>query len=474
MSIDPRVILVYRSLEELSDLELKANSYSEAFETILQVFLGVLGVNQGGLLVRQFQNPRMCEVVYKRGLNLPAELKIPANGLNAKIEERLHQVGVGFVQALHFRGQPVGVVLLGEKMSGESYTLEDRQLIQPVANLVGMVLANFLEYYASLSESESLKVENRHLRTLLETRFSIKDVVGISQKFQKIIRKAEVFSREKYPCLLVGEYGTGKEFLARFIHQSGNRSAGAVFVYDHDTIPSNLMLRHAPGELMAAEKERLARMRGGTIVLLGIENFDAGQQEILVRFSDPEEVAHLAELLDVRLILTSHWPLPKLISTNRLNRKLYDLVKDHTVELVPLAERREDIPILAHSALETLAVEYQRPDLTFSPAALRYLVGRDYSRNIRELEQLIEQSVVSLPLGQSTITLDTLQGPDFTKEQARIPTPITFNDLEEIKGQMVHRALKLNNWKKIAAAEVLGVTRQTVDHLVKRYGIFQP
>ncbi|HCW75722.1 MAG TPA: hypothetical protein DHU63_04195, partial [Candidatus Marinimicrobia bacterium] len=96
---------------------------------------------------------------------------------------------------------------------------------------------------------------------------------------------------------------------------------------------------------------------------------------------------------------------------------------------------------------------------------------RDYQENIRDLENLIEAAVVSLPLNKQVITLGTLQGCEFKKMGTAIPIPVSFDDLEEIKEEMVLQALERNGWKKVAAAEALGVTRQTIDNLASRYKI---
>lgn len=472
-SSDPRLFLLYRSLEELADLELTAASYQEAFETIQQVFMGVLGVSRGAFLIKQFDKD-ICEVAYKRGLNLPLGFKVPVNGLEDATEETLKTVGVEFVLPLYHHNQCTGLVLLGEKMNGKPFTLQDRKLVEPIANLVGMVLANFINYYNSLSERDDLKVENQQLKTLVETRFSIREMVGVSSALQKSIRQAAAFAQSNHAILLVGDYGTGKEFLARFIHHQGLRSVNAIYVLDASLITQNQWLNHHPKDLSPEVKAQLNRLRGGTVVILGIEEIDRTfQASILSALVNPD-LASIPAMYDLRIIMTARRHPEELVEAGMLDPGLRDHLKEHVIELAPLSDRREAIPILAQKVLETLAVEYGRPDLSFSPSALRYLATRDYAENVRELENLVERAVVALPLDKHEITLACIQPMELTDDGVQIPLPVTMKDLEELKEEMVLRALERNNWKKVAAAESLGVSRQTIDNLSMRYNIHRP
>ena len=467
---DPRLFLLYRSLEELADLELTTDSYQEAFETIQQVFMGVLGASRGALLVMQLEKNH-CEVAYKRGLELPVGFCVPVTGLTEEMESVLKEVGVEFVMPLYHRTRCMGLVMLGEKMNAESYSLEDRRLVQPIANLVGMVLSNYLNYFTSLSKREELQQENRHLKKLVETRFSIREVVGASAAYHKIIRQAEILSNSTRPVLLTGELGTGKEFMARFIHQNGPRALHQLKIYDHDMIIRDQLLQMVPDKIFQVHKDWLARVKGGTVVILGLEYFDFEQQTVLTQLLEKKEFGSIADMYDLRIIATTRRHPVQLVEQGYLRPELYDIFKDSTIELVPLADRREDIAILAQKALETLCVQYRRPNISFSAVALRALTNRDYQENIRDLENLIEAAVVSLPLNKQVITLGTLQGCEFKKMGTAIPIPVSFDDLEEIKEEMVLQALERNGWKKVAAAEALGVTRQTIDNLASRYKI---
>lgn len=470
---DPRLFLLYRSLEELADLELAADSYHEAFETIQQVFMGVLGASRGAFLVKQFDKDN-CDVAYKRGLELPVGFSVPASGLNEEIEAMLKELGVEFIMPLYHRNNCMGLILLGEKMSAEPYSLEDRRLVQPIANLVGMALSNFLNYFTSLSKREELQQENRHLKTLVETRFSIREVSGASAAYHKMIRRAEIFSLSSHPVLLTGEAGTGKEFMARFIHHLGPRALHQLNIYDSDLVTNDQLLRQPTKNLQQPPKDWLARARGGTVVILGIEKFSFEEQVNLIGFIEKKDFGSIADRYDIRLILTTQKHPTMLVRDGRLKPELFEIIKNHIIELEPLSERREDIPMLAQKILETLGIEYRRPNLSFSPAALRFLMNRDYPENIRELEKVIESAVVTLPIGKPLISLATLQGYEINKSATTIPVPISFDDLEEIKEEMVLQALERNNWKKVAAAETLGVTRQTIDNLTTRYKIRRP
>ncbi|MCF7800712.1 MAG: sigma 54-interacting transcriptional regulator [Candidatus Marinimicrobia bacterium] len=472
-SADPRLFLLYRSLEELADLEFTVDSCPEAFETIQQVFMGVLGVSRGAFLVKEFEK-EMCEVAYKRGLNLPLGFKVPVNGLGEEMEETLKTMGVAFILPMYHHNNCVGLVLLGEKMNGESFTLEDRKLVQPIANLVGMVLTNFLSYYSSLSQRDELQTENKHLKTLVETRFSIREVVGVSAAYQRTIRQATVFAQSNHAILLVGDYGTGKEFLARLIHHQGPRSVHPIYILNADTVSKNLWLRQHPKDLSPEAQEHLTRLRGGTVVILGIDEIPREDQQALMASLGSNDLSSIPKLYNFRMILTARRDPDQLVAGGLLIQELRDHLKGHVIELAPLSERREAIPILAQKILETLAVEYGHPNLSLSPTALRYLTVRDYAENVRELENLIERAVVTLPLDKHEITLANLQPMAFTGEDIHAPFPATMKDLEELKEEMVLRALARNNWKKVAAAESLGVSRQTIDNLTARYKISRP
>lgn len=470
---DPRLFLLYRSLEELADLELSATSYQEAFETIQQVFMGVLGVSRGAFLIKQFDKD-ICEVAYKRGLNLPLGFKVPVDGLEDDTEQSLKTMGVEFVLPLYHHHQCTGLVLLGEKMNGQPFTLQDRKLVEPIANLVGMVLANFISYYTSMAERDDLKVENKRLKTLVETRFSIREMVGVSSAFQRSVRQATTFAQSSHAILLAGDYGTGKEFLARYIHHQGPRGVKAIYVLDASRVPRNNWLNQHPKELSPDAKSHLTWLRGGSVVILGVEELDTELQAELLKALTNPTLDSIPTMYDLRLILTARKHPDILVKEGKIYPGLRDHLKDHVIELAPLSQRREAIPILARKVLETLAIEYGRPDLSISSSALRYLTMRDYTENVRELENLIERVVVALPLDKHEITLADLQPMESPERAGSFPLPTNMQDLEELKETMVLRALERNNWKKVAAAESLGVSRQTIDNLASRYKISRP
>ncbi|MEO5377200.1 MAG: sigma-54 dependent transcriptional regulator [Magnetococcus sp. DMHC-6] len=327
-------------------------------------------------------------------------------------------------------------------------------------------------------EQGELRRENSQLRQQLQERSDQRAVVGNSEKMRHVLEIAARVARTDATVLITGESGTGKELIARYIHDHSQRAKGAFLAINCAAIPENLieseLFGHTKGAFSGATQNRkgvFVEAEGGTLLLDEIGEMPLNTQVKLLRVLQERAVRPVGsssgeKAVNVRLLVTTNRDMAKEVALGRFREDLYYRIQVVNLELPPLRERPEDIPVLALRFLEIFAKRYDLPIHKISPQAMACLVGYSFPGNVRELENVIE-GAVSLTTGEmlelASFPLHVRQ-PRFAthSELSSFELPEEGLDLEgllaNIESQAIRQAMERVSGNKTQAAHLLGLT----------------
>jgi transcriptional regulator with PAS, ATPase and Fis domain len=277
------------------------------------------------------------------------------------------------------------------------------------------------------------------------------------------------------PVLIHGETGTGKELFARLVHRLGPRRNHPFLTINCGALPAEILeselFGHKRGSFTGAVGDKIGLFRaahGGTLFLDEIGEMSLVAQTKLLRVLESGEVRRVGdtqiEYVDVRLVAATNVDLEKAVAENRFRRDLYYRLKGLEINLPPLRDRLEDVPLLAdhfaRSASEDLG---KHVELTFE--ATQWLLEQSWPGNVRELRLTVERAIALAPEMGQILPYHFMAGRD---AQTKLPL---LSELEEIERARVQNALEASSWNKTKAAKLLGMSRTTLSGRVKRLGV---
>ncbi len=331
-------------------------------------------------------------------------------------------------------------------------------------------------------EHTRLKAENRALRAELAGRFERGRIVGQSPAMQRVLDTVAQVAPSEATVLISGESGTGKEVVAGLLHANSGRREGPFVSLNCAAITESLMeselFGHEKGAFTGAERRREGRFQqadGGTLFLDEVSEMPLSMQVKLLRVLQEREFTRVGgdSLLrvDVRVIAATNTLLPDRIAAGRFREDLYYRLNVVALQLPPLRDRREDIPLLAQHFLETFAAKNRKPVKGFSPQAMDRLVRHDWPGNVRELMNAVERAVV-LARGDYLTDADL---PATASAAAAGPAPVAGAGLplSEVERAVILDTLAAAGGNKSEAARRLGITRRTLHKKLKAYGVMK-
>jgi DNA-binding NtrC family response regulator len=294
---------------------------------------------------------------------------------------------------------------------------------------------------------------------------------------QRVLELAGKVAETATTVLITGESGTGKDQLARLIHELGPRRDAPYLKIDCASLPQELveseLFGHERGAFTGAVERKLGRLEmagAGTIVLDEVAALSAPTQSKLLRVLEERSFERLGgtETLSInaRLIALTNADLTRAISAGIFREDLYFRLSVLTIKVPALRERPADIIPLAEHLLARLAVVHGRPDTTLSEATRKTLQDYDWPGNVRQLKNSIERALVFA-------TSSTLEPPDFPDNIRSTEAGIagTMRSLEEIEREVIKATLEATHYKISRSAEILGISRKTLLDKRKRYGL---
>ncbi len=364
------------------------------------------------------------------------------------------------------------------RMDGRPFTQEDVELLVQVANQIAIALENSLSYRELTEIKDRLAIEKLYLEDDIRIEKNFGDMLGESLAFQSVLKNIQIVAPTDATVLILGETGTGKELVARRIHELSNRSRDSFVKVNCAAIPSSLLeselFGHEKGAFTGALAQRIGRFElahHGTLFLDEIGEIPLDLQSKLLRAIQEQEFERLGGnrtiRVSVRFVAASNRDLKSMVREGRFRSDLYYRLHVFPLELPPLRDRLDDIPLLARYFTQKYAQRMRRKIDAIASSSMDALLHYPWPGNIRELQNVIERSVI-LTRGR---TLD-LAMPESTGANA-FAAPALFTGSAGERERIL-RALKESDGVISGpggAAPRLGLKRTTLQARMKRLGI---
>ncbi|MBI4247811.1 MAG: sigma-54-dependent Fis family transcriptional regulator [Candidatus Rokubacteria bacterium] len=332
-------------------------------------------------------------------------------------------------------------------------------------------------------ERARLERENASLRERLAERL---EIIGTSPAVQHLREQIATAAPTNGRVLVHGEHGSGKELVARAIHTLSARRDRPFVEVNCAAIPEELIESELFGHEKGAFTGALARRRGrfeladgGTLFLDEIGDMSLKTQAKVLRALEEQSFERVGGRetikVDVRIIAASNRDLPALIAGGRFRDDLYYRLNVIPIEVPPLRERRDDIPLLTDHFIRAFSAENGKRIKTVAPEALAYFLAYEWPGNVRELRNMVERLVIMAPRDQ--IGIDDLPAPLRPKDAAPA-AEVKERSLREARDNFerayILAELRANDWNMTRAAERLGIERSHLYRKIKAYGIAAP
>jgi DNA-binding NtrC family response regulator len=334
-------------------------------------------------------------------------------------------------------------------------------------------------------EQRRLASENAYLRQQLEERYAFGGIVGRSRPMQQLFHLLETVARSNSTILITGETGTGKEVVARAIHHNSARRAHRFVALNCSAIPETLLeaelfghVRGAFTGAVGARQGRFEQAHKGTLFLDEVGTMSPALQMKLLRALQEREFERVGDnqtiKVDVRVIAATNSDLARMVAEGTFREDLFYRLNVIAIELPPLRERREDIPLLVKHFLEKFA---PGQSITVSQGAMRALMAYSWPGNVRQLENAVERAV-TFAAGRKEIDVHDLPPEVQASPQPVSPPFVDFPEegldlaayLASIERDLIRRSLERTGGNRNKAAALLRIKRTTLVEKLKRLG----
>jgi len=336
----------------------------------------------------------------------------------------------------------------------------------------------------------ALEADNARMRAELGERFQLGQFVGTSPSMQAVYALVRRVMGTRINCLLCGESGTGKELLARAVHYGSDRAQGAFIAVNCGAISETLieseLFGYLKGAFTGANQNKVGVFKaahGGTLFLDEIGDMPLSAQVKLLRAIQERKITPVGgtveESVDVRIVAATNRDLQAEVAQGRFREDLYYRLNVVQIDMPPLRERVEDIPVLAQHFIEKFAEEYGKPMRGATPECMRMLEAYPFPGNVRELQNIIERAV-ALELG-SVMTPASLpervqgQLASTPEEPNELLFPAGGIDLEArvaaVERRYLEKALDITGGNRTQAAKLLGITFRSFRYRLVKFGM---
>ncbi len=333
-------------------------------------------------------------------------------------------------------------------------------------------------------ERRQLEAENFQLKQQLGVRFSFQRLIGDSPAMKKLVALLERIAPSQANVLITGESGTGKELVAKALHLNSERKKNPFVPINCGAIPENLLeselFGHEKGAFTGADRKKEGLFESanqGTLFLDEIGELPMGMQVKLLRVLQEREFRRVGGTrtlpLDIRLIAATNQDLTEMIQAGSFREDLFYRLNVVSVELPPLRNRKEDIPMLIDNFYQQRT---SKQHYSISREALQILLNYDWPGNVRELENLVERCIVLGETEQLTTDILPLQISTFSKKSSDVLSEIPENFnlekwLEDMERSLLLTALEKSGGVKKKAAELLGISFRSIRYRLDKLGV---
>ena len=330
----------------------------------------------------------------------------------------------------------------------------------------------------SLRESRKEVKRLREKQSILQSELNKENEIcwGVSQAMKELHHLLKKVAKTDANILITGENGTGKEIIAREIHRLSSRNTEVLIAVDMGAITETLLesefFGHVKGAFTDAKTDRIGKFEAannGSLFLDEIGNLSYILQAKLLNVLQSRQVIRVGGNtpvpVDIRLICATNRNLAESIQKGEFREDLLYRINTIQVEIPPLRERKEDIPLLADFFLKKYARKYLKENLILSPEAIRKLQEYSWPGNVRELQHTMEKAVI--------LTENAILHPEdfYLNKPSRSEIALQAITLEDAEKILIHNSLKKNNKNLSAVAEELGISRPTLYNKMNKYGI---
>lgn len=328
-----------------------------------------------------------------------------------------------------------------------------------------------IELGGALRQSQRLEAENRLLRAEGLPKF-----IANADAMQPVLRLISSVGPSDANVLVTGEHGSGKEVVARTLHGLSNRSTRPLVAVNTGGLPEGVfeseLFGHVKGAFTDAKTDRIGRFElahGGTLFLDEIANIPLSQQAKLLRVLESGEMERVGSSqtrrVDVRIISATNADLDEEVEAGRFRQDLLFRLNTVEIQVPPLRERRQDIPLLSTYFLNRYAERYRKTAKTFDPSAMQAMLEYAWPGNVRELDHAVERAVL-LSSGEAVRVSDL---------SLRVPRESTQRleelSLQEVESLLIRKAVDRYGGNISQAAEALGLSRSALYRRLQKYGI---
>ncbi len=389
-------------------------------------------------------------------------------------------------QPLIFRGEVFGVLGVFERAK---LTPEDCRWLRVFADHAAVAIANARAFEEIERLKHRLEQENDYLQEEMKTALDFGPIVGRSEALQKVLRQIDLVARTEASVLILGESGTGKELVARAIHERSPRQGHPLIKVNCGAVPEELFesefFGHVKGAFTGAIKDRLGRFEladGGTLFLDEAGEIPPALQVKLLRVLQERQFERVGEertrTVDVRVVAATNRDLKREVEAGRFRQDLFYRLSVFPIEVPPLRERREDIPILAEHFLNAAAKKMNLKPGRLTKAQVGGLCAGDWPGNVRELQNVIERALIVCQGGplQFDLPAPPERFPEATTggiKAVELPV-LTRDELKQRERDSIRAALAQTNGRVFGpggAAKLLGTKGTTLASRIKALGL---
>ena len=391
----------------------------------------------------------------------------------------LHSESIVCIASVPLSGSasPLGVISLGSREE-DAFSQRDLDLLTQVGNQISLAVENALAYGRLNVSRNRLEDERHYLESEIQSEYNFEDIVGNSPALRQSLDQVSIVAPTDSTVLLVGETGTGKELIARAIHNLSTRHDRTFVRLNCAAIPSGLLESELFGYEKGAFTGALTQKRGrveladeGTLFLDEIGDIDLELQPKLLRLLQEREFERLGSnrtiKVDVRLIAATNRNLPAMVRKGEFREDLYYRLNVFPVRVPPLRERREDIPLLVHYFVSQLSRKMRKAIRNIPRGVMEAMMDWPWPGNVRELQNFVERSVI-LTRG------DTLAAPIAELKRKVLPRISADVKLQTTDREAIVQALRASKGRISGtggAAEQLGLKRTTLQKRMARLNI---
>ena len=395
-------------------------------------------------------------------------------------------------QPLIFQGEMLGVLAVFSRAA-----LDERSMtvLRVFADQAAAAIANACAFQEIKRLREQLELENAYLREEVENVHGFGDIVGTSPALRKSLQQVDLVAQTESSVLILGETGTGKELIARAIHERSRRSGRPMIRVNCASIPRELFesefFGHLRGAFTGAVRDRTGRFEladGGTLFLDEVGEIPLELQGKLLRVLQEGQFERVGDeatrRVDVRVISATNRDLKEEVTAKRFRQDLYYRLSVFPMEVPPLRERAEDIPALALHFLKQACAHHGFPELALKQRHVMQLQQYEWPGNIRELRNVVERAAITarvrgLQFDGLSPDPETLQSGRGTTQSVEGETldVLSRDEMRHLERDNILRALQRTSWKLggcDGAAHLLGMKPTTLASRIKALGIERP